>query len=159
MLKRDGRCTMLREMIQWTSRLHTPLATLENEFEELMERLFRPEEGFFNGLEKFTPISNFAETEKAYEVTVELPGMKPEEFNVEVKNGELWITGERKEEKEEKGKTWHRVERRYGEFRRIFALPAEVKEEEVKAEYKEGVLHIIVPKAEVAKPRKIEVTV
>jgi HSP20 family protein len=143
-------------MIPWTRRLPRPLETFENEFTELMERLFRPEEGL-NGFEKFLPMSNFAETEKAYEVTVELPGMKPEEFNVEVKNGELWITGEKKEEKEEKGKTWHRVERRHGEFRRIFALPAEVKEEEVNAEYKEGVLRITVPKAEVAKPRKIEV--
>jgi HSP20 family protein len=143
-------------MIPWTRRLPRPLERVENEFAELMERLFNPEEPF-NGLEKFAPKSNFAEMEEAYEVTVELPGMKPEEFNVEVKNGELWVTGEKKEEKEEKGKTWHRVERRYGEFRRIFALPAEVKEEEVKAEYKEGVLRITVPKAEVAKPRKIEV--
>jgi HSP20 family protein len=143
-------------MIPWTRRLPRPLERVENEFAELMERLFYPEEAF-KGLEKFAPKSNFAELEEAYEVTVELPGMKPEEFNVEVKNGELRVTGEKKEEKEEKGKTWHRVERRYGEFRRIFALPAEVKEEEVKAEYKEGVLRITVPKAEIAKPRKIEV--
>lgn len=147
---------MLGEMIPWTRRLPRPLERVENEFAELMEKLFNPEEAF-NGLEVFAPKSNFAEMEEAFEVTVELPGMKPEEFNVEVKNGELWVTGEKKEEKEEKGKTWHRVERRYGEFRRIFALPAEVKEEEVKAEYREGVLRIIVPKAEVAKPRKIEV--
>jgi HSP20 family protein len=143
-------------MVPWTRRLPRPLETFENEFTEMVERFFPPEERL-NGLEKFTPRSNFAETENTFEVTIELPGMKPQEFNVEVKNGELWITGEKKEEREEKGKTWHRIERRYGEFRRIYSLPAKVKEEEVKAEYKEGVLRITVPKAEVEKPRKIEV--
>jgi HSP20 family protein len=143
-------------MVPWTRRLPRPLENFENEFAGMMERFFGPEEGF-NGLEKFAPRSNLAETENGFEVTVELPGMKAEEFNVEFKNGELWITGEKKEEKEEKGKTWHRVERHYGEFRRIFALPAPVNEEKVVAEYKEGVLRVTVPKAEAVKPKKIEV--
>jgi HSP20 family protein len=102
-------------------------------------------------------VCNLAETENHYEVTVELPGMKPEEFNVELRNGELWITGERKEEKEEKGKTWHRMERRYGEFRRVFRLPLAVEAEKVTAEYKEGILRIAVPKVAEAKPKRVEV--
>jgi HSP20 family protein len=100
---------------------------------------------------------NVAETETAYEVTLELPGMKPEEFKVELKDRDLWITGEKKEEKEEKGKTFHRIERSYGEFRRVIPLPGEVAEEKIAAEYKEGVLHILVPKTEKAKPRRVEV--
>jgi HSP20 family protein len=143
-------------MVPWTRRFTWPVGLLEGEFENALERLFTPEEGF-TGIEKFAPIANLAETEAHYEVTVELPGMKPEEFNVEFHNGELWISGERKEEKEEKGKTFHRMERRYGEFRRIFRLPVPVEEEKVTAEYKEGILRVIVPKVAEAKPKRVEV--
>jgi HSP20 family protein len=100
---------------------------------------------------------NVAETEERYEVTVELPGMKPEEFQVELKNGQLWISGEKKEEREEKGKTFHRVERRYGEFRRVIPLPTPVEEGRIEAQYKDGVLHVILPKAAEARPKHIEV--
>ena len=90
-------------------------------------------------------------------MTVELPGIKPEDVRVELRNGELWITGEKKEEKEEKGKTYHRIERHYGEFRRTFAVPAVVKESQVDAQFKDGVLRITLPKAEQVLPKKIEV--
>jgi HSP20 family protein len=123
--------------------------------ENLMERFFAPEEGRW--LTEFAPAVNVAETETEYEVTVELPGMKPEEFKVELHNGELWITGEKREEKEEKGKTFHRVERSYGEFRRAIPLECKVAEDKIAAQYQEGVLRITVPKAEEAKPRHIEV--
>jgi HSP20 family molecular chaperone IbpA len=86
-------------------------------------------EGFFDDASTanvFAPSVNFAETEKGYEVSVELPGMKPEDVHVEFKDGHLWITGERKSEVEEKGKTFHRVERRYGSFRRVIAIGNEV---------------------------------
>jgi HSP20 family protein len=143
-------------MIPFTRRLAWPVEAFEGEFANALERLFNPAEGF-NGIEKFAPMCNLAETETNYEVTVELPGMKPEEFNVELHKGELWITGERKEEKEEKGKTYHRVERRYGEFRRVFKLPLAVDEEKVNAEYKEGILRVTVPKVAEAKPKRVEV--
>jgi HSP20 family protein len=144
-------------MIPWTHRFPRLPEPFENEFAGLMARFFAPEEGHDGGLERFAPRANLAETETGFDITVELPGMKPEEVNVEFKNGELWITGEKKEEKEEKGKTWHRVERHYGEFRRIFALPTKVNEAKVEANYKEGVLHVTVPKAEAIKPKRINV--
>lgn len=147
---------MLRAMVPWTRRFAWPVERLEGEFANALERFFNPEEEF-NGIEKFAPIANLAETETHYEVTVELPGMKPEEFNVEFRNGELWVTGERKEEKEEKEKTYHRLERRYGAFRRVFALPVAVDEEKVTAEYKEGILRINVPKVAEVKPKRVEV--
>lgn len=130
---------------------------LERELPALWERFVGPEEwlGFKHG---FVPHTNIAETPEKLEVTVELPGMKPEEFKVEVHAGELWVTGEKKEEKEEKGKTFHRVERRYGEFKRVIPLPANVNPEQVVAEYKEGVLRIAVPKTEEAKGKTIPVT-
>jgi HSP20 family protein len=130
------------------------MEAMENEFASAMERIFNPD---FNGLERFVPVSNLAETDVHYEVTVELPGMKPEDFKVELIDGELWVTGERKEETEKTDKTFHCIERKYGEFRRVFKLPAAVDVEHVTAEYKEGILRITVPKIAEAKPRRVEV--
>lgn len=106
---------------------------------------------------KFAPRANMVETPTAYEVTAELPGLKPEEFKVELKEGALWVTGEKEEERKEEGKTFHRIERRSGKFERMFALPAAVKEEAITAEFKGGVLKVVVPKAEEVKPKPIEV--
>jgi HSP20 family protein len=131
---------------------------MDEEFEELMERLFRSEEGRMTPAEGwFTPRVDLTETEGQYEVKVDLPGLKPEEVKVELRNGDLWITGERKEEQEEKGKTYHRVERRHGEFRRVLPLPAEVAEERIEAKVENGVLTVTVPKTEPIKPKRIEV--
>ncbi len=105
----------------------------------------------------FAPRINLAETDQAYEISVDLPGMRPEDFSVELKDGQLWITGERKHEHEESGKTYHRVELQYGRFQRAVGLPTAVKADEVQAEYKDGVLRISVPKDESAKARRITV--
>jgi len=146
---------MLRSLIPWTNDVPT-LANWDREFPGLLERMFKPTEfgRFENG---FVPSVNVAETPEALEVTVDLPGMKPEDFHVDLHHGELWITGEKKEEKEEKGKTWHRMERRYGEFRRVIPVPENVNREKIMAEYKEGVLKVAIPKKEAMKPHKIEV--
>ena len=78
-------------------------------------------------------------------------------LSVEYKGSELWLTGERKHEKEEEGKTFHRIERRYGRFERIIPLASPVDEAKIVAEYKDGVLTVTVPKAEEARPKRIEV--
>jgi len=148
---------MLGTLVPRVERLPRPFARVEREFENLMERIMGSDEGRWQVWGGFTPTFNLAETEAGFEVTMELAGMKPEEFKVEVKNGELWVTGEKKEEKEEKGKTFHRIERTYGEFRRVIPLPGTVNEEKIEAEYKAGVLKVFVPKTEAAKPRHIEV--
>jgi HSP20 family protein len=132
------------------------METLTDELPAVMERFLNPAEAW-NEVEKFAPAANLIETETGYELTLELPGMKPEEFNVEFTGGALWISGVKKEEKEEKGKTFHRVERRYGEFRRGFRLPVPVAEDKVTAEYKEGILRVAVPKIAEAKPKRVEV--
>lgn len=146
---------MFGTLIPRTERLPRPLVRFEREMENLMDRFFRPDEGRW--LAEFVPAVNVAETETGYEVTMELPGMKREEFTVELKDGDLWVSGEKKEEKEEKGKSFHRVERTYGEFCRVVRLPGEVAADKISAEYKEGVLKISVPKTEKAKPRHVEV--
>ena len=107
--------------------------------------------------ETFVPRANLVETENELTVTVDLPGLKPEEVKLELREGALWITGERKEEKEENGKTFHRTERSYGAFRRVIDLPTTVNEEKVEAEFRDGVLSVKLPKAEEVKPKHIEV--
>jgi HSP20 family protein len=133
------------------------LMDFELEFPKWMTEVLGPEAGVFGREGKFLPEANVVETEKALEVAVELPGMKPEEVKVEIREGNLWITGEKKEEKEEKGKTFHRIERRAGMFRRVLPLPVEVKEQAVEARFAEGVLKITLPKAENVAPKQIEI--
>jgi HSP20 family protein len=124
--------------------------------DHFMERFMGPDDGGTVS-QFFAPETNLAETENAYEITVDLPGLKPDDFNLEFNDGQLWITGERKQEKEEKSKTYHRVERSYGQFRRGVSLGPDVDAEKIDASYKDGVLTVIVPKAEAAHPKKIEV--
>ena len=90
---------------------------------------------------------------------VEVPDIKKENVKVTVENGVLMISGERKQEKEEKGKKFHRVERYYGTFRRSFTLPDSVDEAKVSATFKDGMLNLDIPKTEKAKPKAIEVKI
>lgn len=104
------------------------------------------------------PAANFAETEKAFEISLDLPGLQPDEVNVEFRDGHLCISGERKKVQEEKGKTFHRIERSYGEYRRVIALGNEVDAENISAKYENGVLTVTAPKVSAAQPKKISVT-
>ncbi len=147
---------MTRMMTPWTTRVPR-LFDFEAEWPKWMTEVLGPEAGAFGRDGKFLPEANMMETEKAVEVTVELPGMKPEEVKVEFKDGALWVTGEKREEKEEKGKTFHRIERRTGQFRRVFAMPTGIEEGKIGAKFDGGILTITLPKAEQAVPKKIEI--
>ena len=146
---------MLRSMIPWRERFPATFPRFENEMEDLMERFFGNGEEW--GLTRFTPSVNVSETEEGYDVSAEIPGLKPEEVKVELKGGSLCISGEKKEETEEKGKTFHRVERRHGEFRRTVQLPGVVDEEKVVAKFENCVLTVHVPKSEEIKTKRIPV--
>lgn len=141
----------------WVDRLPRPLARLERDFEQLMERFFGGNAEHYAGPGGFVPSASLAETEDEYEVMLELPGVKREDVHVELRHGDLWISGEKKEEKETKGKTFHRVEHCYGEFRRVIPLPGAVDEDRIEARYQDGVLTIVLPKTEEAQPRHIEI--
>jgi HSP20 family protein len=110
-------------------------------------------------LADWTPLADITEDEKEYLIKAELPEVKKEDVKVTVENGVLMITGERKFEKEEKKKKYHRVERGYGTFMRSFSLPDDADANKVKAEFKNGLLTVRLPKSEHAKPRQIEVNV
>jgi HSP20 family protein len=105
---------------------------------------------------ELVPAFDIAETEKEYTITGEIPGIEAKDLNVTYANGILNITGEKRKEQEEKDEHFHRIEREYGSFHRGFRLPENVTAEKVKAIYKDGVLKINLPKAEI-ETKRIEV--
>lgn len=139
-----------------------PFRELE-ELQTRMNRLFndtpavRTDEPFF--FADWAPAVDIQETEKEYTVKADLPEVKKEDVKVELQEGVLTIEGERKQEKEEKGKKFHRIERQYGQFVRRFALPAAVESAQVAAEFKDGVLKVRLPKSTTAKPKSVEIKV
>jgi HSP20 family protein len=133
-----------------------PFASFRDDMNDLIGRFA----GEFDGgalAEVAIPSMDVAETDTQIEIKMDVPGMKPEEVNVEVQGNTLVVTGEHKEEKEEKGKTFHRIERKSGSIQRSITLPCEVQEAQIVAECKNGVLTVTLPKAEQAKTRKIPV--
>lgn len=107
----------------------------------------------------WAPPVDVEETDKEYLIKAELPDVPKENVKVEMLEGVLTIEGERKREKEEKGKKFHKVERSYGKFVRQFALPSQVEAEKIRAEFKDGMLNVHLPKTAAAKPKAIEVKV
>ncbi len=95
----------------------------------------------------FIPTVNVKETDNALEVTAEVPGLKPEEIEVNLTGNILTLKGEKKEEKEESKGSYHLVERRFGSFQRSFRLPMDLDRAKVQAKHKDGVLTITLPKA------------
>ncbi|MDE3017973.1 MAG: Hsp20/alpha crystallin family protein [Nitrospirota bacterium] len=108
---------------------------------------------------EWAPLVDISEDEKEYLIKAELPEIKKEEVKVTVQDDVLTIAGERKYEKEEKGKKFHRIERAYGSFERSFTLPEDADAAKVVADFKDGILKIHLPKSEKAKPKSVEVKV
>ena len=108
---------------------------------------------------EWAPLVDISEDDKEYLIKAELPEVKKEDVKVTAEEGTLIIMGERKFEKEEKGKKYHRVERAYGSFGRSFALPADASPAKVTAEFTDGVLTVHLVKDEKAKPQQIDVKV
>src|SRR5512143_3620592 len=108
---------------------------------------------------EWSPLVDISEDDKEYRIKVELPEVKKEDVKVTAEQGTLTIMGERKFEKEEKGKRYHRVERAYGTFGRSFSLPDDASPAKVSAEFRDGVLTVHLAKTEKAKAQQIEVKV
>ena len=130
------------------------------ELQHEMNRLFDRSLVKKNGWEKtFMPEIDLLEEKETFLVKADIPGLKKEDLEIKVEGRMLSIKGERKQEKETKEKNFYATERFYGAFSRTIELPTEVKAEEVKASYKEGVLEITLPKSEGAKAKQISVEV
>lgn len=108
---------------------------------------------------EWAPAVDIAETAEEFLIKAELPEVKKEDVQVAIEHGVLSIRGERKQEKEEKNKKYHRVERLYGSFMRTFRLPDNVDETKVHAEFKDGVLSVRLAKAAKAMPKAIDIKV
>lgn len=107
----------------------------------------------------WTPDVDIIEDKDSITVNVDIPGMKKDDIKVSVHDQSLTIRGERRYEKEDKDKNYHRTERMYGAFSRTFSLPSTVEGDKIKANYKDGVLKIELPKVEEVKPKEIPISV
>jgi len=145
-----------RALSSWFGR--DPFRSLQEEMDEILSRLSERWTGEGTLAERIiVPSLDLSETDGEVQLTVDVPGMKPEEIDIEVTGQRVRIRGEHKEEKEEKGRTYHRIERRSGSVYRSVELPCAVKEGKVVAEYKDGVLKVTLPKSEEAKSHKVKV--
>jgi HSP20 family protein len=142
------------ELVMWE-----PFATLnriESHFNELFgDGATRPWADSTHG--DWRPLVDVLESKDAYLIRAELPGMKKEDFSLEVKDGVLTLSGERNAEKPAEGVQYRSVERVSGKFVRSFSLPKTVNHDGIEATYKDGILEVRVPKAEEAKPRQITI--
>ena len=111
------------------------------------------------GNTSWMPTVDISGTETGFEIHAELPGVSENDVNVSVSDNILTVKGEKRQEIEKVDKNYHRMERRYGSFQRSFTLPRHVETSDIKAEFKDGVLTLEIPKAEAAKPTEIPITV
>lgn len=109
------------------------------------------------GVGSWVPPVDIVEEPERLVFRAEIPGVSKDDIDIKVENGTLIIQGEKKQEGEVNGETAHRVERFYGAFTRSFSLPATIDAEKIQARYKDGVLELVLPKAEIARPRKIQI--
>ena len=140
-----------------------PFRDLED-FEQRLASAFERGVSKSNGEEAIStadwaPLVDIAEDDKEFLVKAELPGLKKEEIKVTVDDGVMTISGERKVEKEGKTKRYHRVERAYGKFERSFTLPDKADGRSIKAEFKDGVLQVHLPKSEKPASNALEVKI
>ena len=143
--------TRLFDLIPMTNRIMPTRGLFDGFFEDWNTPLVF-EEG-----KSVNPAFDITERENEYLVTAEIPGIDIKDLDVTLSEGILTVKGEKKQEKEDKGENYHRVERVFGSFHRTFRLPGEVQTDKVDAKYKDGVLTLTLPKSEEKKPKKIEV--
>ncbi|MBX3423770.1 MAG: Hsp20/alpha crystallin family protein [Pirellulaceae bacterium] len=127
------------------------------EVENFIERFWN-DEGDGWGIQMLAPALDMSETADAINLRLDLPGVNAKEIDIQVNRNQLTISGERKVEEEETGQTFHRAERRVGRFSRSVVLPCEVSDNNVEANYRDGVLRIKLPKSPESKSRHITVT-
>jgi HSP20 family protein len=106
---------------------------------------------------QWAPAVDLREEENQFVLEADMPGMKKEDMDIHLENGILTIQGERRFEAEARKDNYHRIERAYGKFIRSFTLPTRVKADAIAASYKDGILEVVIPKAEESKPKKIAI--
>lgn len=148
---------MTNTLTRWNP--FTELNEMQNRLTTLFGRMGRHNGDGDLAIAELTPLVDVVEDDNEFLIKAELPDVKKSDVKVLIQNGVLQISGERKLEKEEKGKKYHRIERSYGSFERSFSLPESSKPELMTADYDNGLLTVHVPKDKAAKPKSIEVKV
>ncbi len=138
----------LREMVSLRDEIDRPF----DSFFGRTPRLRRTEEG------EWSPMMDVEETGGEFIVVAEIPGMRKEEINISLSPDQLCISGN-KRRKDLKGITYHRLERSFGKFKKVVPLPSRVKTDKVKASYRDGLLTVILPKVQKARPKEISIEV
>lgn len=157
----------ISDLVPWRSRAvahreNDPFLTMQQEFNHLFDNFFRRFDMIpaGDGQFQFAPRLNIAETEKDFQVTVELPGMDEKDIEVTLAHNLLTIQGEKKADKEEKDKNFYRHERNYGFFQRTIPLPSDlVDQQKVDAAFDKGILTVTLPKVEGVQPTTKRITV
>jgi HSP20 family protein len=126
-------------------------------FNQAFNHFLRSEVDTQESTRTWAPAIDILETPEAYVVKAELAGVHKEDVQITVENNVLSLKGERKFEKDETKENYHRIERAYGAFARLFTLPTQVDHDHVEARFEQGVLTITVPKAAEAKPKQIDI--
>jgi len=145
----------LREIERWEP--FPEMGIIRQQMDRLFEQLLPPDGGEGVGL-TFIPPAEIAETDGDLKLKVEIPGLDAKDLNIEVTPESVSISGDRKSETTTETEGMTRSEFRYGKFQRIIALPAVVDNEKVVAEYKNGILHLTIPKAESEKHKAVKVS-
>lgn len=149
---------MTTGLIRWTPQTDLFRSRVSRLFDQAFDEFLSP----LSGSEELSsrgwlPPVDIRETDEALTLHAEIPGLTKDDVNITLENNVLTISGERKFEKDAKKDNYHRIERAYGAFSRSFSLPANVRTDQVRASFKDGVLTVSLPKAEEAKPRRIEI--
>jgi HSP20 family protein len=145
------------DLMKWEP-LSGELSSFRRQIDRLFDSFFGRESSLWPE-KRMAPLVDVAETAEEITIKAELPGMEEKDVSVSLSGENLIIKGERKGEKEDKNKTFHRMERWYGSFERVVPMPVSVDPEKIKAEYKKGVLEIHLPKKPEVKPKQIPITV
>lgn len=147
----------LSEVRPSAPRSRDPWGMLRSDFDDLLHRWFS--DGNESWLStRLLPSLDLSENDKAIHVKMDLPGVDAKDIDIQINQQVLTVSGERKEEKEEKNETMHRVERRCGSFSRSVTLPCPVDETKVEAKMRDGILSVTLPKTAEAQARKIKVS-
>lgn len=145
---------MAKNLVRWDP--FREMASLREEMDRVFDSLYGryPRE---RAEISWAPPLDIEETENEITVRAEIPGMKKEDIKISLTGDTLSISGERRHEEEQRGKTYHRIERAYGRFMRTLVLPNDVQADKVKAAYSDGILELTMPKSEKAKAREISI--
>jgi HSP20 family protein len=158
----------IRDLIPWKREEKTvpvrreeghPMQTLQRDMDQLFDEFFKgldivPFRAFEETWDAFSPRVDVAESDEQVQVSVELPGMDEKDIDVSLSHDVLTVSGEKKEEMEDRGRNYYRIERSYGSFQRSIPLPCEVEVDKTEAVYKKGVLTITLPKTAEARCRQ-----